>query len=240
MRLTPRPIASACLTAPFDPSVSCSGGSSPRSARKRSVAARVPEPASRRSQVAPSRSVDGLPSDDDQLVVEERRAVELVARRPPADAEVGTVRGQALEHRRTVPDLEQDLGAGMFAPVRLDQRGQQVLAGGVHGDHADAGLAHAVGLDRRLPSLVEQAEHLRRVRLEGGAGFGQAHPPTLALDELDAELARERAERRGHRGLAHVQLLGCGLDASRARDCKERPKLRDGQHPRSLSDAAGQ
>ena len=240
MRLTPRPIASACLTAPFDPRVSCSGGSSPRSARKRSVAERVPEPASRSSQVAPSRSVDGSRPDDDQLVVEERRAVELVARRPAADADVRTVRGQTLEHRRTVPDLEQDLGARVLAPVRLDQRGQQVLARRVHGDHANPGLSHAVRLDRRLPSLVEQAQDLRGVRLEGDAGLGQAHPTTLTLDELDAELPRERSERRGHRRLAHVQLLGCGLNASRTRHRKEGPKLRDREHPPSLSNAAGQ
>ena len=146
------------------------------------------------------------------------------------------MRGEALEHCLAVGDLQQDLGAGLELAVGLDQRRDQILAGGVHGDHADPRPPLAVGFERSLAALVEQAQDLRRVRLESGAGLGQADAPALALDELGAELTSERGERGRHGRLAHVQLLGGGLDAARAGDGQEGPELRDRDHGDSLSD----
>ena len=79
-------------------------------------------------------------------------------------------------------------------------------------------------------ALLEQPEHVRRVGRERRARAGRPQPAAVALEQLRADLALERGDRRRHRRLRDEQLLGGGRHRAAAHHADERRELgqRDG------------
>ncbi len=132
-----------------------------------------------------------------------------------------------VDHVAAVAHLEQHLHSGLVFAVGLDQPRQQVLAGGVHGDHVQplaAGVDHGVGCGA---TLVEQAEHRLGMRQVGPPRGREPAAAAVALQQLDPELGRERRHGGRDRGLRHPQPLGGALHAAAVGDCDQRTQLRD-------------
>ena len=118
-RVMPRPTSTACLTAPFEPSVRVERGAIPASTRNASTVARVPDPRSRSSQVSSAGSVDRMVGrgHHHQAVVEERLAADSGAgRRAAADRQVDLALRQPLVHLGAVADLQRHVHVRVAAP----------------------------------------------------------------------------------------------------------------------------
>ena len=116
MNAMPRPARVACLIAPLEPSVSVCG-SRPAAARNSSLTIRVPEPGSRISQMRCSSSAPSIVAaagvrivgrgDQHEVVGQDRDRLDArVARRAPADRDVGAVVEDEVEHLLAVADGE--------------------------------------------------------------------------------------------------------------------------------------
>ena len=183
------------------------------------TSSRVPEPGSRWSQTWPASwaGAIGLPvrqrvagrCDQRDLVRQKRASLDpLVLGRPTGDRDVHRVLADAVEERRAVLDLERELDLGVERPERAKERRDDVLGGGGDRGDAEALRVDVGGLLGRAPALLDEPENVGGIRPEGLACGGQADSAADALGQLDAELLRERRDRRRDRRLRDVELLG--------------------------------
>ena len=105
--------------------------------------------------------------DEHDLVDPERLADQpVVVRHAPGDRDVGPVLEQPREHLAPVADVQVDVELGMRVAERADERRDDVVAGRRHRADAQRRAAALDCLARRAPALLEQPEHVRRVRRE--------------------------------------------------------------------------
>ena len=205
---------------------------------------RVPEPGSRSSQtrsrsaaassagVADQRVV-GRRDADDRVVHQRLGREALVRRRRARDGDVGGVAEHALEHVLAVADVERELDVGVRGGERAHERRHERLRR--RRDRRDPQAAGGGGgrLVRRLAALVQEADHVRRVGLERGAGGGRPDAAPGALEQVAVELSPERRDRRRHRRLRHDELVGGRRHGAAAHDREERGELGESDSHRS-------
>ena len=204
------------------------GGSIPSSAKNSSVAARVPEPASRTSHVA--RASGPVPNasrrDDDEFVRARRERAEWgPVWRPPGEDEIDLPVSEAVPDVRVITDVELDLDARLSQAKTLQELRDEVLRGRRdrrQTQPARSGLGQLAGA---LAGLVDEREDPAAVEFERAASSGQAHSATITLGELGADRALQAGKRRGDGRLRDDQRICRLLHRSQARDFQKRPQL---------------
>ena len=247
---TPSPARAASRSAVFDPSVS-SDGASPCRRSHSSAIAREPEPSSRTSHGRPASSSTATQRRVRQRVVRRGHEHDLVdaerlAREPlvvghaAGDRDVRAVLEQPGEDLAPVADVEVDVELRVRVAERADERRDDVVAGARHRADPQRRPAALRGLARRPAARLEQPEHVRGVRRERRAGRGRAQPAPVALEQLRADLALERGDRRRHRRLRDDELLCRSRHRPASHHGRERRELGegDGHGGRAASAAA--
>ena len=153
---SPSPACTACLIASLLLISMLVWISSPWAAKKRSIAPRVPEPASRTRKDSVASCVDGHfllagqrmvgRGDDHQRVVHEAGGFQVqVFGHLAHDGQIDAVGGQLVQHRRAVGHVQMNRHPGMPAA----KAGQDVGGDGVHGrghGKVEAAAVHAAQL----------------------------------------------------------------------------------------------
>jgi hypothetical protein len=150
----------------------------------------------------------------------------VVVRYAPRDRDVGAVVEEPREDLGAVADVKRDVELGVRVAERADQRRHEMVAG--RRDRADPQRrAAALGrLARRPLALLEQPQHVRRIRRERRAPIRRPQTAPVTLDQLDAHLALQRRDRRGNRRLRDEQLVGGSGHRPAAHHGQERRQLR--------------
>ena len=178
-------------------------GTKPRSAKKRSIDERVPEPCSRTRNVldcerlaagsAARARAGARRRDDHQRMVGERHRLRLdPLRRRAHDRDVDLVALELADDDLAVVHRQRDAHARVALLEPRDQRRREVLGGA---DDADADASAAQSLERRDRGIrvLQRVEDLLRVADQVLAGFGEMEPASAALEQREARDAPRAA-----------------------------------------------
>ena len=143
-----------------------------------------------------------------QLLLVEWDELDLRVAQGAPDAELDLVPQDHLQHRFRVAGADRDLHAWVPVHEALQHRGQQVGAdrrGGADHEVARGPVAHVA---QRLPAFAQGAEGALGVGDERPPGLRQPHPVPGPDEQALAQLALERMEPGGERGLGDEERFG--------------------------------
>ena len=240
---TPSPARAACLIAPLEPSVSVSTAI-PAPARNSSFTRRVPDPglaqqpAAALELVGPEsscqRRADRPPMSSRTSSFGRIACASMRASRGgrPAIATSASWPRTIASTRSRLPTSSPSPISGCERRERLHQRRNERLGGRRHRGDPQSEPAARLGRVRRAAPLVQEADDVGRVRRELVSGRSRPHAATLALEQVDTDLARQSSDGSRDRWLRDDELGGGGAHRSRAHDREEAPQLRQrDRHP---------
>jgi hypothetical protein len=190
--------------------------------RNFSIAARVPEPGSRRMK----RVVDWR-HEHVRVRREGLGARGQLLGRPAHDGDVHLVALQHLHQLLAVAHLQPDFHARVLVLELRQQRWQEVLGGADHADGQLPGL-HLLEARGRVLGVLERGQHLARVDQHVLARGGERHLPPRAFEQRQADVPLQLLDLHRDRGRREVQGLGRAREAEVAGHLVEHPQLAEG------------